>query len=92
MNRLTVGVMIEDHLIAENHYFEVAKRFVPMVPTGLGTRIARPQRVQGLLLASHSLPQRGHIIIYLSTFKYTRAQDTFGRHFSCFYPTLQNDK
>ena len=35
LNHLTVGVMIENHLIAENRCFEVKKRFVPMVPTGL---------------------------------------------------------
>jgi hypothetical protein len=35
-------------------------------PDWPGTRTTRPQRVQGLLLASHSLPQRGQIMIYLS--------------------------
>ncbi len=36
------------------------------VPNEPGKRIARPQRVQGLLLASHSFPQRGQIMMYSS--------------------------
>ncbi|HEV7235140.1 MAG TPA: hypothetical protein VGN15_03100, partial [Ktedonobacteraceae bacterium] len=35
MNRLIVGVMIDHHQIAENRCFEVKKRFVPKVLTGL---------------------------------------------------------
>jgi hypothetical protein len=31
-----------------------------------GIRIARPQFEQGPLLTSHSLPQRGHIMLYPS--------------------------
>jgi len=36
------------------------------VPNEPGKRITRPQRVQGLLLASHSFPQRGQIMMYSS--------------------------
>ena len=38
----------------------------PEGPDCPGIRITRPQRVQGLLLASHSFPQRGQIMIYPS--------------------------
>lgn len=38
----------------------------PKGPAWPGIRITRPQRVQGLLLASHSFPQRGQIMIYPS--------------------------
>jgi hypothetical protein len=31
-----------------------------------GKRTVNPQREQGLLLTSHSLPQRGHVILYSS--------------------------
>ena len=40
----------------------------PRGPDWPGIRITRPQRVQGLLFASHSLPQRGHIMIDPSKF------------------------
>ena len=35
----------------------------PSCPDWPGIRIRRPQRVQGLLLASHSFPQRGQIMM-----------------------------